>query len=92
MNTKHGAAPAFPQSFTVITVNEKGQKIAQDYADCPGMSLRAWLAGQALASMLAIPATHSGLHEGKLTKSGLAFVACQLADALIAELNREEGK
>ena len=52
-------------------------------ADQPGMSLRAWLARQALAGLMANP--HASGDDGAISRG-----ACMLADAVIAELNRRD--
>ncbi len=64
-----GDAPAFPVSW-----QQAGQMVAE-----PGMSLRAYLAGQALAGVLANPSLDASFE-------GYASDAVQYADALLAEL------
>jgi hypothetical protein len=50
----------------------------------PGMSLRAWLAGQALAGLI----NRYDEHPNNLAQC--AELACNAADAVIAELNRRD--
>jgi hypothetical protein len=52
-------------------------------ADHFGMSLRAWLAGQALAGLMSNP--HASGDDGAIARGAL-----MLADAVIAELNRRD--
>ena len=73
--------PAFPT--TQAAISAQGGEIT---IDDPGMSLRAWLAGQALSGMM--------VEQLGNTKVGwqqeVAWAACSVADAVIAELEREE--
>lgn len=50
----------------------------------PGMSLRAWLAGQALAGLM----NRYDEHPNNLAQC--AELACSAADAVIAQLNRRD--
>lgn len=68
MSTINDGGPAFP--CTASDLNNPA----------PGMSLRAYFAGQALAGMLANP------HYDDETPGGCAFDAVAVADALIAKL------
>jgi hypothetical protein len=84
MSTKpNDGGPAFPGEkivWSVNTPNEIGR------VPVAGMSLRTWLAGMAMQGHLANPTTTA---HPEFTKEGLAVASCRLADALIAELEKE---
>jgi hypothetical protein len=66
--------PAFPVAY-----HPEGNS-----ADQPGMSLRAWLAGQALAGLM----VRYDEHPHNLVQC--AELACSAADAVIAQLKRRD--
>ena len=76
---------AFPHGEIVEEMrDEKGKTTGHRVYDAqPGMSLRDWLAGQALAGMLADPNSTGDIN-------AIARGACMLADAVIAELKRPD--
>lgn len=71
MTAKNDGGPAFPVCETEWNRFSKG------------MSLRAWLAGQALAGLLALEDMAEDYNQ-------LAWRAVSIADALIAELKKGE--
>ncbi len=91
-----GNESAFP--YYDLANGDKGLAIDGDQR---GMTLRAWLAGQALAGLASQTDETEFICKGwSDTDSGLknecvadiAFAAVQLADAVIAELNKEKTK
>lgn len=78
--------PAFPQSFTVITLDESGKKIAQTYADCTGLEMRDWFASNASENDI-ISVAHQCPPE--LVGVRRAWARYKFADAMIAERLRE---
>lgn len=78
-NTQHNdGGPAFPHPEFVIDVTlEDGRRAARVYDANPGMSLRDWFAGQALAGLLANP------NYGAPTPKQDASQAYQSADAML---------
>jgi hypothetical protein len=50
MNAINDGGPAFPTTATATTVSKQndGDSVLTNYGSSPGMSLRVWLAGQAL--------------------------------------------
>lgn len=79
MNTVNDGGPAFPTLAAGYDLPE------------PGMSLRAWLAGQALAGLCANPSIHApnpqaGWHLVNCKVEDLAGYAAHLADATLAAL------
>lgn len=71
--------PAFPHPEIVMGITDESGALNghRVYPAYPGMSLRAWLAGQALASVGSLPGPD--IQE-------TADLACALADAVIAAL------
>ena len=76
--TPQDGGPAFP-----ATVYDKAQHL---WYEVPGMSLRDWFAGQALAGLAACPTTslNNGMR-GKNTSTGHAALAYEMADAMLAK-------
>ena len=60
--------------------NDGGPAFPKGYGQGNGMTLRDWLAGQALVGLLASPKT-----DGSTTNAHMAEVAHGLADAMLAE-------
>lgn len=55
------------------------------YTDHPGMTLRDWFAGQAMASLILVPATAAiARQDGNLPSKTLALAAYEAADAMLA--------
>jgi len=91
MSTKsNDGGPAFPVGFREYDQKIHGKAPALGLA---GMSLRAYFAGQALNGMLASESTGDGMmpaNEPRATwEARTAERACDWADALIAELQKE---
>lgn len=83
---RRDGGPAFPVSIA----NETWQANR-------GMSLRAWLAGQALAGLCANPNVighnpHCGFAPVNCQYGDIADLAVVLADVALAELDKEAGK
>ena len=80
MSAKRDGGPAFPETIYAGNSNRH----AAD--ETPGMTLRDWFAGQALAGILAFP----GAVEGNRTKSYRTVVntAYGYADAMIEERSK----
>ena len=74
MSHKYDGREAFPYQHVQSPGSEVGY----------GMTYRQWIAGQALAGLLA-----SDVNGGWETSQLVASVAVDLADALIAELDKE---
>lgn len=77
MSTRDGG-PAFPSGMTDITADR-----SEYWAKDPGMSLRDWFAGQALAGIVAfaMPAPENAKE-----------LAYQYADALLAERKKDPSR
>ncbi|MBN9073974.1 MAG: hypothetical protein J0H34_20730 [Rhizobiales bacterium] len=71
--------PAFPLAYT--ETNAYGVEFPCTY---PGMSMRDWFAGQALAGMLADPTAHSMIKDD----ASAATFCFRQADAMLAERNK----
>lgn len=76
MSKTDDGGPAFPQADIILTANNP--PILQWTQESPGMSLRDWFAGQALAGLLA----HRVLKFN--TEDMAARVAYKFADAMLA--------
>lgn len=79
--------PAFPQPFDSIENTEHGRELASGWTGMPdpGMSLRAFIAAQNMAAIIAVmgnTVTHNN------TEKFAAEMAVLFADALIAELRK----
>lgn len=93
-------APAFPNHSerTEIVRNSDGVVIDKSHWGEPigGMSIRVWLAGQALPCIVPAVLAACRITEAKngedievaMNGARLAKMACGVADALIAELNK----
>ena len=79
MATKDTSGPAFPKPHTVVDANNEFFKLGSD-----GMSLRMWLAGQALAGMLANSENGYALDSATTSAFQIADEAFVYADAVIA--------
>jgi hypothetical protein len=88
MTTKPDGGLAFPQP---IAVGPDGVAFPGHYGPNAGMSLRDWLAGQAIAGAVNASAETLGLFASLAEKQGrespeiVASLAYELADAMIAE-------
>jgi hypothetical protein len=82
--------PAFPHGEIVEEMrDEKGKTTGHRVYDAqPGMSLRAWLAGQALQGYLA--GRNYNNAPGSYTPEKVARDCCAYADSVIAELKRRD--
>ena len=89
--------PAFPSSVEEYKcLKPLADKIYAFTGNTPGMSLRDWFAGQALAGVASMPAFHSFIVEKQIKRPGreaatvgecVAYYCCDLADAMIAVRN-----
>lgn len=68
-----------PPAFPSVALNDPGHP-----ASAPGMTLLDWFAGQALAGALACPSMRAPMMSAEY-----ATLSYQLADAMLAERNRE---
>ena len=64
-----------------------GDELTGDLPGDPGMTLRQWYAGQAVVGLMA---NANGRYENNAWASNVASDAVTLADALIAELDKED--
>ena len=78
MTEKNDGGPAFPS---------EGIKTERGYTSAPGLSIRDYFAAAALTGMLASETTDS---EGTYSDSGAAQRAYNLADALLAQREKEQ--
>lgn len=77
--SKNDGGPAFPRQTWDYYPSQKKTHADENY---PGMSLRAWLAGQAMSGQIAATAGDTEWPSPKC----VAERACSYADALLAEL------
>lgn len=100
MNKSNNGGPAFPQP---VAFNPNGEAVtAGKYFDeAIGMSLRDWLAGQALAGSLAsqTPESHwvfqalpNDRHNDLGALEGIATLCYDLADTMLATRNKQPKK
>lgn len=70
-----------------ITGEEPAFACASEHFNQDGLSIRAYFAGQALPSVIRA-CVHDRLNPGEQIAEMFARKACELADALITELNK----
>jgi hypothetical protein len=75
--------PAFPVEYTPVLSPNEAMRTRPTKVQYPGMSLRDWFAGQALASMIGEVAPVASTREGSLKV--LARQCFDIADAMLAE-------
>ena len=86
MSTRDDGGPAFARTVVFAGENAENFSMEQDH----GMSLRAWLAGKALAGITAhhgVTLSHEHRNTGRHDQQA-AHAAVRYADATLAELNR----
>ena len=87
MSTKDNGGSAFPTRFithnTFVSDAHGVGTAVPVYSDAPGMSLRDWFAGQALAGLLASTAHPDSTGPDCASQSSWAAQAYSLADAMI---------
>jgi hypothetical protein len=81
MTTKDDGGPAFPTDNWKVDVDYGGGVIMPTVAAHPGMTLRDWFAGQAMAGMLANPNATSA--EGVPRERAVTSAAYLVADAML---------
>ena len=75
--------PAFPCKYNPCGLDTSMHKPELSPRQCRGMTIRAWLAGLAMQSIIANPDTVSGVES-------VAIFSTKYADALIAQLEKEK--
>lgn len=85
-NYQNDGGPAFP--VPMIESPNHGPVPVTTYGNLGGMTLRDWFAGQALP-VVAMPASDGSICQNT---EKLAAWAYELADAMLAERNKEEPK
>ena len=93
---KNDGGPAFPAKRMEELIAVKGRPGAYHEAEYPGMTLRDWFAGQALAGIL------SGPHAEELAKvmeqddtarsPVVAILSYKFADAMLAEREKRDAE
>lgn len=82
----NGSESAFPVPRAFVTERDYDGQVKQMIQSLPGMSLRAYFAGQALAGFI----MHNDLAADGVSIENIASYCVKYADALIAELAKGE--
>jgi hypothetical protein len=88
MTTKPDGGPAFPELKSSLMRDQarEAHRFTHDYQTTSGMTLRDWLAGQALVGLLASP---RGPVDGSvMTDTLAASTAYAVADAMLKERDK----